>query len=210
MVGDQPVRLLGHAPVEAAQARLDVGERQVQLRRGERRCQRRVGVAVGQHEVRPALEHRGLERLQHARRLAAVAARADAEIEVGLRDAELGEEDVGHRRVVVLAGVHDEVLDARAAGVRGGDRAADRRELHELRARADHLHQAHRLRARLASALGDMPPLAPVLAPAGLAAGLAGRAVVAAEVEADAAPAHPAAHAAPGCRRRPRSPARPA
>src|SRR5688572_3621628 len=47
----------------------------------------------------------------------------------------------------------------------------------------------------LASTFGDMPPLAPVLAAAGLAAGLAGCAVVATEVEADAAPAHPAAHA---------------
>src|SRR5687767_6282765 len=46
-----------------------------------------------------------------------------------------------------------------------------------------------------ASEFGDMPSLATVPASAGLAAGLASRAVVAAEVEADAAPAHPAPHA---------------
>src|SRR5687768_6469569 len=46
-----------------------------------------------------------------------------------------------------------------------------------------------------ASGLGDTAPLAPVAAAAGLAAGLACRAVVASEVEADAAPAHPAVNA---------------
>ena len=94
LVGDQAIRLLGHAPVEAAKAGLDVGEGHVQLRRRERRGERRVGVAVGQHEVRAALDHRRLERFQHARGLAAVRTGADAEVEVRLRDAELREEDV--------------------------------------------------------------------------------------------------------------------
>ena len=41
------------------------------------------------------------------RGLGGMAARADAEVEVGLGQAELAEEHVGHRRVVVLAGVDD-------------------------------------------------------------------------------------------------------
>src|SRR5688572_17397478 len=48
---------------------------------------------------------------------------------------------------------------------------------------------------RAMSEFRDMAPLAPVPATAGLAAGLARGAVVAAEVEPDAAPAHPAANA---------------
>ena len=195
--------------VEAAQARLDVGEGQVQLRRREGRGERRVGVAVGQHEVRLALEHRRLERLQHARGLAAVAAGTDAEVEVGLRDAEFREEDVGHRRVVVLARVHDEVLDVRAAGVGGCDCAADRRELHELRARADHLHQAHgyaracvnvRRHAAPRAGTGDRRPCSRPRGSRRRRRRGRGRRRT----------STPSSARAPGCRRRPRSRERPA
>ena len=144
VVRDEAVRLLGHAAVETAKARLDVGDRHVQLRRGERRRERRVGVAIGQHQVRPAFLHGLLEALQHAGRLAAVRTGADAEVEVRLGYAELGEKDVGQGRVVVLAGMNDDAFNGCAGGIRRFDRAGHGRELHELRARADHLHQADR------------------------------------------------------------------
>ena len=50
----------------------------------------------------------------------------DAEIDVGLRDAELVEEDVGHRRVVVLARVHQ----------RGGERRRIAAQFAQRRARS--------------------------------------------------------------------------
>ena len=114
MVGEHAVVLLGHPPVERAQPGLEVGDRQVQLHRGEGAGQRRVGVAVDQHPVGALLVEHGVERGEHGAGLHAVAARADAEVDVRVRDAQVGEEDVGHARVVVLAGVHDDVLDVAA------------------------------------------------------------------------------------------------
>ena len=46
MVRDYPVDLFRHDPVEGPQARLDVSSWNVQLDRGERTGQRRVGVSV--------------------------------------------------------------------------------------------------------------------------------------------------------------------
>ena len=84
----------------------------------QRAGERGVGVAVDEHPVGPcSLEHR-VERGEHRAGLHAVAARADAEVDVGRGDAEVGEEDVGHVGVVVLAGVHDHVLGGRR-GERG-------------------------------------------------------------------------------------------
>ena len=76
-----------------------------------------------------------------------VRARADAEVVVGLRQPELLEEDVAEAGVVVLAGVHEGLreVDAarrRAGAVAGGagvprlDGRHDRRDLHEVGARA--------------------------------------------------------------------------
>ena len=53
LIGHDPIDLLGHAPVERSQAGFDVRDRHVQLRGRERAGERRVGVAVDQHPVRP-------------------------------------------------------------------------------------------------------------------------------------------------------------
>ena len=70
---------------------------------------------------------------------AACDAGADLEVVIRARDAELGEEGVRHVGVVVLPGVDDDVADA--GPPRGGPR--DRRELHEVGARADDREQGH-------------------------------------------------------------------
>ena len=51
MVGDDPVDLLRHAPVEGAKAGLDVGDRDVELGRSERPRERRVRVAIDEDRV---------------------------------------------------------------------------------------------------------------------------------------------------------------
>ena len=107
----------------------------------------RVGVAVDQYPVGGELgEHR--RRLRPASPgLHAVAARADAQVDVGVGDAEIGEEDVRHVDVVVLAGVNDLVVDAdRLEGL------GHRRELHELRTGPDDADDAH------GSSLTGSPP----------------------------------------------------
>ncbi len=58
-VGDDPVELLRHRPVEAAQPRLDVPDGHLQLRRRDCRRQGRVHITRHQHHIGPHLqEHR--------------------------------------------------------------------------------------------------------------------------------------------------------
>ena len=70
-VGDDPVDLLGHRQVEAAQAGLDVGDRDPHLDRGQRRRQGRVDVAGDDHQVGRLLDQDRLQPLHRPRRLLA-------------------------------------------------------------------------------------------------------------------------------------------
>ena len=107
MVGHDPVDLLGHAPVEASEPRLDVRDRDAQLGRRQRPDQRGVRVAVHEHGVRPFRDQDRLQALQHPGRLLRVRATADAQRVVRSREVQLREEGPGHRLVPVLAGVHE-------------------------------------------------------------------------------------------------------
>ena len=60
-VRDPPVDLLGHRVVEGSKAGLDVGHRQIDLRRHERRGNGRIDVAVDHRERRPDLRECPLE-----------------------------------------------------------------------------------------------------------------------------------------------------
>ena len=79
MVGDDAVELLGHRPVEAAQAGLDVRDGDPELRRGERAGERGVGVAVDEDGIRPFGEQDRLEGEQHPRGLLRVRPATDAQ-----------------------------------------------------------------------------------------------------------------------------------
>ncbi len=140
-VGDDPVDLLGHREVEAAQARLDVGDRQAHLHRGQHRRQGRVDVAGDDQQVGLlVLDHR-LQPLHRARRLLGVGAGADLEHVIGRGHAELLEEDLRHRPVVVLAGVDDHVVAVRQAAPHRGDH---RGGLDEVGSGTDHVEDSHR------------------------------------------------------------------
>ena len=136
-VDHHPVQLLRHAPVERAQARLDVADRHVLLRGDEGARQGRVRVTVDEHGVRGLVSEHRLETDEHARGLLGVGARAALDTAVGRAQPELLEEDLREVGVVVLAGVHEDVV---AAAV---ERPGDWRSLDELRAVAhdgDDLH----------------------------------------------------------------------
>ena len=140
MVGEHPVVLLGHPPVEGPQARLEMGDGQVQFHRGERAGEGRVGVAVDEGPVRPVGVEDALQRGEHAAGLDSVRPAAHSEVDIRVGDPQIGEEGLRHQRVVVLARVGDDMLHA-GRGERGGDRG----ELDELGAGADdaeHLHPA--------------------------------------------------------------------
>ena len=85
------------------------------------------------------LEHRR-NPLDHGGQLLGVGAAAGAEHVVGSRHAELGEEDLRHVAVVVLAGVDEHVVAVGVELARGGDQ---RRHLDEVRPRRDHVQEAH-------------------------------------------------------------------
>ena len=105
VVRADPVDLLGHPPIVAAQSGLDVRERPAQLGRRERAGQGGVRVADDDDPVRSAVLQGRLDPREDARRLLAVARRADLQVDVRGPEPELLEEDVGEAGVVVLAGM---------------------------------------------------------------------------------------------------------
>jgi hypothetical protein len=127
----QTVDLLGHAAVAAAQPRLEVSDRNQQLRAHECARQSRVHVADDDDPIGPRCEARLFVLDHHAARLLGVAAAAYAQMHLGLRHAQIREERVGHVGVVVLARVHD----ARSAPRFRLQRVVEGRDLHEVRAR---------------------------------------------------------------------------
>ncbi|CPU67116.1 Uncharacterised protein [Mycobacteroides abscessus] len=141
VVREDAVVLLGHAPVEGPQARLEVRERDVQLDRRPRGGERRVGVAVREDPVGPVLVEHGVEGAEDRARLHAVAAGPDAQVHVRVGDPEVAEEHVGQHRVVVLTRVDDDVLGSCCRG-----RLRDRGELDELRTRTDDAEDLHERR----------------------------------------------------------------
>ena len=123
-VGDDPVDLLGHRAVEAAQAGLDVGDRDRSLGRGQRRRQGRVDVAGDDHQVGPLLEPGPAPAAPSpAPSAAAWLPEPTSSMWSGAGTPELLEEDLGHQPVVVLAGVDDRVAPsgsrARSAAITG-------------------------------------------------------------------------------------------
>jgi hypothetical protein len=105
LVGEHAVDLFRHAAVVAPQAGLDVDHLHPALGSDQGAGDGGVDVADHQHRLRPDLVEHRLEALHHLGGLHRVAAGADFEVMVGARDAEIGEEAVAHRRVVMLAGM---------------------------------------------------------------------------------------------------------
>ncbi|CAM5640139.1 hypothetical protein SMICM304S_08124 [Streptomyces microflavus] len=138
VVGEDPVVLLRHPAVEGPQAGFEMGHRQVHLHRGQRAGDGGVGVPVDQDPVRPLVLQHLVHRGEHRSGLHPVAPRAHAQVHIGGGDAESVEEHVGQIGVVVLTGVHDDVLMRGAGESRG-----DGRELHELGAGADDAEDLH-------------------------------------------------------------------
>ena len=118
----------GMRAVERAHPRLDVRDRDAGLRGGQPAGERRVRVAVDEHDVGPLVRQQRAERGEHARGLLGVrpACRGRARARAAGRPSSREE----HRRqlvVVVLAGVDEQLLVALA------QRARHRRRLDELR-----------------------------------------------------------------------------
>ena len=144
MIGHDPVALLRHAPVEGAQAGLDMSQPwppaivEGELRGHDRPGQCRVRIAIDEHAVGPSLGERRLEAAHHLAGHRAVRPASDLQVQGRFIHLQVAKEGRAHRVVVVLAGVDQDLL------VTGGrQRAADGCRLHELRPRADDGRDPH-------------------------------------------------------------------
>jgi hypothetical protein len=140
LVGDDPVDLLRHGPIEAAKTGFDVRDRNSQLDRDKRHSERRVDVAGNDDEVRPLLGEHVLHALHRSRGLLRVTARADSELVIGLRQPEFVHQDTRHHPVVVLAGVHQHVVAIRNSFPKLG---VHRCGLHDVWPGPDHVNNPH-------------------------------------------------------------------
>src|SRR5262249_23537677 len=139
VIGDDAIDFLRHRAIERSKPRLDVHDGHMQLGGGERARQRRVRVAVHEHLVGTFVLDRAFNSGEHVRGVASVRERSDAELVIGRRDGEFVKELFGHLRVVVLAGVDEHFVGARA------QRPTHRGGLDELRPRS---HDGQNLHAR--------------------------------------------------------------
>jgi hypothetical protein len=104
-----------------------------QLLRHHPRREGGIDIAVNNNK-RGALRKANFFELRHYfRRLGRVRSRADVQIEIGGPHAEILEEDIGHVRIVMLAGMDQQMPDRRHAL----ERMLHRSGLHEVRPRAD-------------------------------------------------------------------------
>jgi len=74
-----------------------------QLYRGERR----VGVAINKYRSRPHIQHDLLKGFDHATGIAPMPTATEAEVGIGLRQAEFVEKHLRHAMIVMLAGMHE-------------------------------------------------------------------------------------------------------
>ena len=133
-VGLDPVALLRHREVAAAQPGLDVCQRHACVHGRKRPGQGRVGVAVDEHPVGPFLRERLRDRLPH--RLGV----GGAQIEGVARflQPQLLEEDLRELGVVVLPGMEHDLVDTALS-----QRDRSGRRLDELRSVSDHGEDLH-------------------------------------------------------------------
>ena len=110
-IGLDSVVLLGHVEIAAAQPRLHVRERDRRVGGGARAGERRVRVAVDEDDVGRLGSDPLRDRRLHRVRIGGV----EIEPVARLGEAELVEEDLGHRVEPVLPCVQDDLVDARFA-----------------------------------------------------------------------------------------------
>ncbi len=132
-IRDDAVDLFRHRAVAAAESGFDVPHGDAEFRGNQRSGYRRIHVAVNEDQVRPLREARLLEAFHDGGGLLRVGAGADFEVVLRMTDAEVLEERIGHVVIVVLAGVHDHMLDIRTPR----QLPLQRRELHEVGTGAD-------------------------------------------------------------------------
>jgi hypothetical protein len=121
VVGHDAVHLLGHAPVERAQARLDMGDGSPKSSGDQRGGQRGIRVAEDEHGVGTDLRQRPLEADHDPPGLLGRGPTATVQGQIRSHQTEIAEEHARHRIVPVLSRVDERLVVARAKlGLEGG------------------------------------------------------------------------------------------
>ena len=110
-----------------------MGHRDAELGRVDGGGHGRVHIAHDDHEVRAIRHHDLFELDQEPTGLFSMAAGADAEIDIGLGEAQFFEEHFGHRAIIMLAGVYQH----REQSGGGLHALVDGGDLHEVGSRPD-------------------------------------------------------------------------
>ena len=111
VVRDHPVDLLGHRPVEAPEAGLDVADPDVELRGRESPGHDGVGVALDEDDLGLFFHQDILDASEDLSGLPGLGPGADVEVVLRLGQFEILEERPVHLVGVVLPGVEDEVVE---------------------------------------------------------------------------------------------------
>jgi hypothetical protein len=133
LVGQHPIDLFRHGPVETAQAGFHVDHLHALLGRHQGAGDGGIDVAHHQHRPRPLRVQHRFEGAHDLGGLHGMAGGTHLQIDVRPGNAELLEEAVAHGRVVMLAGMHQFGGDGLVA-----ERRHDGGDLHEIGARAHH------------------------------------------------------------------------
>jgi hypothetical protein len=110
-----------------------------ELGRDERRRHRRIDVTVNEHQVRLLVQCYFFESLHDLRGHRSMATRANLEIYIRMRHAQLFEKHFGHVPVVMLTGVNNELSES-GPPLKSG---YGRRRFHEVRACAENVDDLH-------------------------------------------------------------------
>lgn len=135
-VGDEAIDFLGHRPVVRTNTRLDVGNLNMELLRGNGAGHGRGDIADHEAKVARGFEQQFFVAHHDLRRLVSLRAGADLQVDIRFWNAELFEEVVRHARVVVLAGMHQPVAQRATFGDAFVEGAQDGGDLHEIGAGA--------------------------------------------------------------------------
>src|SRR3990172_1556339 len=138
-VGDETIDFFGHRPIETPKAGFNMRDADQEFGGHDRASHGRVDVADHDHEVRLLLLANLLEFHHDSSGLIGVRPGANAEVNVGDRNAQVAKKNVGHAVVIVLARVDQNALQSRFAL----HLFHDWRDLHEVGPRADDIQYFH-------------------------------------------------------------------
>ena len=139
LIGQNAIDLLGHRTVPRSKAGLYMADSHPHFCRNQRGCDRRVHISVNQDQIRCVLRHCVFKANHDFGGLSGVRTRADFQVEVRPRHAQLVEKDLRHVGIIMLPGMNQTLLDS---GV-GVDRFDDRCRLHKVWTRADDVKEFH-------------------------------------------------------------------